>query len=227
MKNLYVEKTSLRIIYFINLYHMKVYTKTVPKRYIPNPLSKQDKIKQRNGLLKSQNQYKKGKYIIRKNVKSFKSKPSPHIVNAQKIYGVDIIKPGKLLEKKTKCNIKGLSKIFKKGQGAYYSSGSRPNQTPHSWAYARLASSISGGKAAAVDFKILTEHCNSSSTALQLARKSMKKYNKGRKRVPQVQLSSSLKKRKWSDEYKKRIKCNSPKGFSQSQYCLTKKKKLK
>ena len=205
---------------------MKKDNKTVPKRYIPDTLSKKDKLKQRKGLLKSQKQYKKGKYIIRKKVASFKSKPSPHIVNAQKIYGVDIIKPSKLLEKKTKCNMKGLSKIFKKGQGAYYSSGSRPNQTPHSWAYARLASSISGGKAAAVDFKILSEHCKPSSKALQLAKKSMKKYKKGRKRVPQVPLSFSLKKkRKWSNKYKKTINCKFPKGFSQRQHCLTKRKK--
>ena len=130
---------------------MKKSNKTVPKRYIPDTLSEKDKLKQRKGLLKSQKQYKKGKYIMRKNVTSFKSKPSPHIVNAQKIYDIDIIKPSKLLEKKTKCNIKGLNKIFKKGQGAYYSSGSRPNQTPHSWANARLASVIMGGNARKVD----------------------------------------------------------------------------
>ena len=41
---------------------------------------------------------------------------------------------------------------MKKGQGAYYSSGSRPNQSAHSWGYARLASAITGGKSAAVDF---------------------------------------------------------------------------
>ena len=45
-----------------------------------------------------------------------------------------------------------ISTIIKKGQGAYYSSGSRPNQTPHSWGYARLGSSISGGKACCCRF---------------------------------------------------------------------------
>ena len=48
-----------------------------------------------------------------------------------------------------------VDEIVKKGQGAYYSSGSRPNQTGHSWGRARLASSITGGKASAVDYKIL------------------------------------------------------------------------
>ena len=117
-------------------------------------------------------------------------------MRAEKLYKMDKIKPSRKLAKKTKCNIKGLRKIFKKGQGAYYSSGSRPNQTPHSWAYARLASSITGGKAAGVDYAILEKYCSKSSKALQLAKKSMKKYNKGMKRVPQVTLSYSKSKNK-------------------------------
>ena len=38
--------------------------------------------------------------------------------------------------------------------GAYYSSGSRPNQTPYSWGMARLYSVIMGGSARRVDKKI-------------------------------------------------------------------------
>ena len=49
---------------------------------------------------------------------------------------------------------KGQNQILKKGRGAYYSSGSRPNQSSSSWAYARLASVITGGKARKVDNKI-------------------------------------------------------------------------
>ena len=41
----------------------------------------------------------------------------------------------------------GQKKIIEKGMGAYFSSGSRPNQTPMSWALARLASVIVGGPA--------------------------------------------------------------------------------
>jgi len=162
---------------------------TVPKRYLPKHLSKKDKITQKKGLIHSQKLYKKGKYVLRKKVKTFKNKQSPHITNAQKLYKVGAIKPSKQLAKKTKCNIKGLRKIFKKGQGAYYSSGSRPNQTPHSWGYARLASSITGGKASGIDYNILEEHCSKSSKALKLAKKSMKKYKRGMKRVPQVLLN--------------------------------------
>ncbi len=170
--------------------------KTVPKRYIPEHLSNKDKITQSKGIIKSQKSYKKGKYVMRKKVKSFKNKPSTHVLNAQKLYKIDKIKPSAELAKKTKCNIKGLRKIFKKGQGAYYSSGSRPNQTPHSWGYARLASSITGGKAAAVDYGILETHCSKNSKVLGLARKSIKKYKKGMKRVPQVHLTDLKNKNK-------------------------------
>jgi hypothetical protein len=53
---------------------------------------------------------------------------------------------------------KGIIKVLNKGMGAYYSSGSRPNQTPASWSLARLASVIMGGPARRVDKKIWEEH---------------------------------------------------------------------
>ena len=77
------------------------------------------------------------------------------------------------------CSIKALKKIVNKGEGAYYSSGSRPNQTPQSWGYARLASSITAGKAAAVDFDIIDKGCNHNKLAYKLALKSRKKYKYG------------------------------------------------
>ena len=175
--------------------------KTAPKRYVPKHLSKKDKITQKKGIIKSQKAYKKGKYIMREKVKSFKNKSSPHIKKAQKMYNIDNLEPSNELAKKTKCDVKGLKKIFKKGQGAYYSSGSRPNQTPHSWAYARLASSITGGKAAGVDYSILEQYCEKHSKPLKLAKKTMKKYKKGMKRVPQVSLS--IKKNKTRKNNKK------------------------
>ena len=67
---------------------------------------------------------------------------------------------------------------MKKGQGAYFS-GSRPGQTPTSWGYARLASSITGNKAAAVDFHILEKYCNhKTSKAYKLGLKAKKKHGK-------------------------------------------------
>ncbi len=45
----------------------------------------------------------------------------------------------------------GAEKIIMKGKGAYYSSGSRPNQTAYSWGLSRLASVIMGGPARRID----------------------------------------------------------------------------
>ena len=160
----------------------------VPQRYIPKKLSKKDKKQQKKELKKSRKAYKKGKYHTRKKVKSFKSKVSPHILKARKMYKIEKIRPSKKLAKASKCSLKGLKKMFQKGQGAYFSSGSRPNQTGHSWGYARMASAITGGKASAVDFHIIKEECKKNSRAYKLAKKARKTYKKGRKRVKQVQL---------------------------------------
>ena len=162
--------------------------KSVPKRYIPSYLSKRDKHKQREMLKKSRKQYKKGKYFTRKKVLTFKSKESPHIKKVRKIYKVDKVMPSTILAKKTGCTIDALRKIVKKGEGAYFSSGSRPNQTAQSWGYARLASSITGGKSAAVDFNVLAEGCKKNSRALKLAKKSRKKHGYGKRKTPQVTL---------------------------------------
>ena len=84
------------------------------------------------------------------------------------------------------CTKKCLRKIIKKGMGAYYSSGSRPNQSGSSWGIARLASSITGGKAAAVDYKILEEGCRNDSRALKLAKRSRRKHGYGKRKVPKT-----------------------------------------
>jgi len=56
--------------------------------------------------------------------------------------------------------------------GAYYSSGSRPNQTAQSWGKARLYSAISGGPASKSDGHILREGCDKTSKALKLSKTS-------------------------------------------------------
>lgn len=160
----------------------------VPIKYLPKRLSKKDKAKQKKQLKKSRAAYKKGIYIHRKPLKSFKNKKSQHLINAEKIYKVNKIVINNNLAKKTGCSIKALNKIVKKGQGAYYSSGSRPNQSAHSWGIARLASSISGGKAAAIDYNILEEGCIKNSKALKLAKKSRIKNGYGTRKVPKTKL---------------------------------------
>ena len=150
----------------------------VPKRYIPAVLTKTDTKKQRTYLRKSRKLYKKGQYFARPKLSSFHSKKSPHLENARRIYGLkDTDKIGATIQlsRKTKCSRQALSKILSKGRGAYYSSGSRPNQTAESWAIARLASSLTGGNASTVDYTILEDGCKPSSKALRLAKQTMKK----------------------------------------------------
>jgi len=158
----------------------------IPIRYLPRKLSRKDKKKQVSMLVKSRKLYKKKKYFTRKNVASYKSKTSNHILNARKIYGIENIKPSKELAAKTGCTIAALKKIVNKGAGAYFSSGSRPNQTGQSWGLARLASSITGGKAAAVDYDILNKGCQHNKTAFILANKAKKKYGYGHSKTKKV-----------------------------------------
>jgi hypothetical protein len=132
----------------------------VPKRYIPRVLSTSDTKKQRAYLRKSRRLYKRGIYFSRPKVKSFKSKPSGHVERAKRKFGVDKIGATAELARKSGCTKKALEKILNKGRGAYFSSGSRPNQTTESWAIARLASALTGGPAAKVDHNILEEGCH-------------------------------------------------------------------
>jgi hypothetical protein len=157
-------------------------------RYLPKRLSVKDKKIQEKELLKSRKLYKKSVYYTRKNVSSFKSKKSPHITRAENIYHVTKIGATNELAKATGCSKSSLAKIINKGAGAYYSSGSRPNQTAQSWGIARLASAITSGKAAAVDYKILEEGCNPKSKALKLAKKARKKHGHGTRKVPKVKI---------------------------------------
>jgi len=147
-----------------------------PKRYIPDQLSITDKEKQLRMLRKSRRDYKKGKYYTRKKVKSFKSHTSKHIKNARKIYDIETVYPNAELARKTGCSIQALKKIVEKGEGAYYSSGSRPNQTAQSWGIARLASAITGGNAAKIDYHILVDGCDHTGTAYQMGKARFPKF---------------------------------------------------
>jgi hypothetical protein len=146
----------------------------IPNRYIPEHLSSKDKQTQLKMLKKSRRMYKNKKYFTRKKVASFKNKKSSHIQNAERIYGVKNVTPNQELSRKTGCSLHALNQIVKKGEGAYYSSGSRPNQTARSWGLARLASSVTGGNAAIVDFHILKDGCDHKKKAYTLANKRMK-----------------------------------------------------
>jgi hypothetical protein len=161
----------------------------IPIRYLPNKLTKKDKKKQVNMIIKSKKLYKQNKYYTRSKLPSYKNKTSNHIVNARKLYNINNITPNKNLSIKTGCSINALKQIVKKGEGAYFSSGSRPNQTAQSWGLARLASSITSGKAAAVDYNILEKGCDHKKKAFILANKARKKYKFGHSKTKKVNVS--------------------------------------
>jgi len=154
---------------------------SIPIRYIPKSLSQKDTQKQMKNILKSRKLYKKGVYYQRPKVKSFTSKRSPYVENAEKMYNIDHIIPNNELAKKTKCTRKALEKIVNKGRGAYYSSGSRPNQTAESWGRGRLASVLTGGPSSIIDYHILYNGCSKSSPVLKMATRRCKKEGRCKK----------------------------------------------
>ena len=91
-------------------------------------------------------------------------KKSSWTMKFNKKYGkeLDKMKGGRSkrnIAKVTGIPFKAIDEVFKKGEGAYYSSGSRPNQSPQSWAYARVYSYILGGGARKTD-KAITQKYN-------------------------------------------------------------------
>ena len=128
---------------------------TLPKRYYSN-LSKKDKKKQLKSLKKSQKSYKKGKYYSRPKLKSFKEKKSSWTQKFHKLH--PNAKTLKQISDATGIPKPALSAVKKKGMGAYYSSGSRPNQTAESWGLARMYSYILGGPTRKVDNHITKKY---------------------------------------------------------------------
>ena len=157
-------------------------------RYLPKKLTAKDRKKQRNMLLKSRRLYKQNQYYTRKQVKSFSNKTSKHIIKARQIYNVETIGATTELSKKSGCSKTALKKIINKGAGAYYSSGSRPNQTAQSWGVARLASALTSGKAGAIDYTILNNGCKRGSKGYKMAQLARKKYGSGTRKVPKVNI---------------------------------------
>ena len=135
---------------------LKSLEKRLPSHYYGN-LSKNNKIKQLKELEKSRKAYKSKKYYDRKKMPSFKSKKSRHVVDFEKKYCVNITHLPKVA-KATSVPVNALKEVLKKGRGAYYSSGSRPNQSSHSWAYARLGSVLLKRNAYKIDKHILDKY---------------------------------------------------------------------
>jgi hypothetical protein len=137
--------------------------KKYPKRYIPKTLNEKDKKLQKKQLDKSTKDYKKGKLTERKDLKSFKGKKSSYVEQVKdKIdLPINVEKLAKhfgTTDKRIKDLMKGMEEIIDKGKGAFYSSGSRPNQTPDSWGKARLASVLVGGPSRKIDKAIVDKY---------------------------------------------------------------------
>jgi hypothetical protein len=142
----------------------------IPTRYLPNELNAHYKKTIVRELNKSKRLYKKGIFHTRKKIKGYTSKPSKWKLKVQKIYNLNENFSLDDLAKATKCSNDTLNNIVQKGMGAYYSSGSRPNQNAHSWGKARLYSAVSGGPASKIDYHLLNEGCEPKSKALQLVK---------------------------------------------------------
>lgn len=125
----------------------------IPKHYTAG-LSKKGKKKQISEIRKSQRLRKKGIYYTRKKIKGFKSKKSGHVLAFERKYGIKITNSA-AVARKTGVSVEKQKAVLAKGRGAYYSSGSRPGQTPSSWAYARLASTLLKRKAYKYDKGII------------------------------------------------------------------------
>lgn len=91
------------------------------------------------------------------------SKESSYTIQFNKKYGEQLskMKGGKSkrnIAKVTGIPYKALDQVMKKGEKAYFTSGSRPNQTPQSWGRARMYSYILGGNARKVDKEITKKY---------------------------------------------------------------------
>ena len=125
----------------------------IPKKYTQK-LSRKDKKRQIKNIKTAKKAYKNKKYVDRPKLKSYKNKKSSWTQQFHKKYpGVTSIRD---ISKKTKIPEGELREVLKKGRGAYYSSGSRPNQTAESWGRARMYSYILGGPTRKYD-KAITE----------------------------------------------------------------------
>ena len=117
-------------------------------KYLPKSLSKDDKCKQLISIIKS----KKRPYV-----KSFKSKKSSWTEKAKKYFKGDTSLDN--IAKVLNVDKKGLQEIIDKGKAAYFTSGSRPNQSPESWSRARLYASLGlDSKSRKIDSHIIKKY---------------------------------------------------------------------
>lgn len=113
-------------------------TRNIPAQYLKG-LKGKDREKQIKSIFEG---------TIRPKTKA-PEKRSSHVIKFEKKYNKKITDEDWI--HKNIITRTGQKKIIEKAMGAYFSGGSRPNQTPSSWGYARLASVIVGGPARKID----------------------------------------------------------------------------
>lgn len=114
-------------------------TKNIPKRYLPDTLKGKDRQAQIKSIFEEKKRPKT----------KVKSRKSKYTAKFDREYGetldfMDGKRSKKNIAKITGIPFKAIDEVYKKGEGAYYSSGSRPNQTVQSWARGRLYGYIMG-----------------------------------------------------------------------------------
>ncbi len=127
-------------------------TRNIPKRYIPDTLSKADRAKQIKSIFEKTNRPKV----------EVKKKRSKWTIKFDNEYGkkIDKMKGGRSkrnIAKVSSIPFKAIDEVYKKAEGAFYSSGSRPNQSATSWALGRVYAYIMGGEAVRRLDKHITE----------------------------------------------------------------------
>jgi hypothetical protein len=119
----------------------------LPKKYVPDSLTPSQKAKQVKSIKEKKDRPKL----------DVKTRRSKWTVKAEKYFGKGNTSIDNIA-KKLKINKKGLQLIMDKGMGAYYSSGSRPNQTASSWGMGRIFSVLFGGNARDIDKDIVKKY---------------------------------------------------------------------
>ena len=155
-------------------------TRKLPKRYIPSGLSKNDRKKQIKSIFEGTKRPKI----------SYKSKKSSWTKKFDSVYGDEIKKlPGgrnlKNISIVSGIPLGAIQGVFNKGKAAYFT-GSRPNQTPESWAYARVYSYIMGGNTRKVDNHLTIEYKVKFKYFIKDVRKTRKNLYKSNKKTARL-----------------------------------------
>lgn len=114
-------------------------TRTISAQYLPASLTPGDRARQRRSILDGTDRPKV----------DYPKRRSKWVVAFEREHGRTIM-DDRYINTHLLTHA-GIRRVLDKGRGAYYSSGSRPNQTPDSWARARLASVLMGGPARRID----------------------------------------------------------------------------